>query len=662
MCGISGVLTSRIYNDNWYGNNLKNFSKILQHRGPDSDGIWYDVNDNIGLSHSRLSILELTNLGHQPMMSKSNRYIISFNGEIYNHISLREELIRNKSINWSGNSDTETLIESIDFFGLDKTLEKIDGMFAFAFWDRRDKVLYLARDSFGEKPLYFGWVDSNFVFSSELNVISSISNNSLDISKKSLDSLFRFSYVPSPSTIYKNIYKLEAGYYLKINKNNKTYNLNINKNSQIFEKNLIIKKWFNLKKIYQNKHLDKINNYDSAKIELKKRLFNSVESRMISDVEIGSLLSGGIDSSLVTAIMSKISNKKIKSFNMAFNSRDYDESFTANEIAKHLSTDHHTLNITENQLIETSSYLSDIYSEPFADSSQIPTYLLTKNVSKYMKVVLSGDGGDELFGGYNRYIWSTNIWSKIKLLPLKYRKFIAKIMLKTPDVFLKLFKFIVNNMLNKNIDNFSDKYFKLANKISWVKNKDDFFRSLVTELSPNETLIKNFIYEDDLFNNLDIPDYLNENFEEKMMYIDILTYLCDDILCKVDRASMSNSLEVRVPFLSKDLLDLSVSIPTSMKISHNINKKILRDVAYELIPSEILNKPKKGFGVPLKNWLKDGPLHLWAENLINHKLDKVDHLISSNKIKKMWSEHLSNKRDWQNNLWPVLIFLSWYKI
>tara|TARA_A100001011_G_C14321259_1_gene850778 strand:- start:1412 stop:3400 length:1989 start_codon:yes stop_codon:yes gene_type:complete len=661
MCGISGLLTLNQYSNDWYNKTLKTFTDLLSHRGPDSDGIWFDSYNGIGLSHNRLSIIELTALGNQPMLSKDKNMIISFNGEIYNHLKLRNIINKEKKIKWMGNSDTETLIELISHWGLEKTLNKIDGMFAFAIWNNKEKELILARDCFGEKPLYFGNINKNFIFSSELESFKKFDDYDLEINKESLDYLCRLSYVPGPLTIYKNIYKLEHGSYLKIKKPALEKKLEIKKNFQIQNKNLTISKWFNFKNIFNKNNHSKIQNYDEAKNSLKEILFESVENRMISDVEIGTLLSGGIDSSLITAIMSKISKNKIKTFNMGFSVSEYDESQTAKNIANHLGTDHYNFRISENELLDTSINLSEIYSEPFADSSQIPTYILSKNVSNHMKVVLSGDGGDELFGGYNRYVWGPKVWSKLSFLSNKNRFLLSKIMQNTPLNFLKFSNFILNNFIGSKIENFSDKYYKLANKISWVTNQNDLYKSFVSEISPKETFLRNYEFKDQIFNNLELPDNLENDIYQKMMFIDILTYLCDDILCKVDRASMANGLEVRVPFLNKKLLDFSFRLPSHMKISKNINKIILRDIAYDFIPRNILNKPKKGFGVPLKIWLRKGPLNIWAKDLIYNKIKYAEHLLDKDKIQLMWEEHISNKRDWQNRLWPILIFLSWLK-
>ena len=418
MCGIAGYidLGQDFHNTESL---LEDFTKKLSHRGPNSHGKW--IENNIGLCHTRLSILDLSKSGSQPMIAKSGRYVIVFNGEIYNHLTLRDELNElNPSISWSGHSDTETILQCLELFGLEKSLKKFTGMFALAVWDRSKKELSLARDRFGEKPLYFGKVNNSFIFTSELKVLDALPNFHKDISHDAIELYFRFGYIPEPHSIYKNIHKLSPGSFLRLSLN------------QINNQEFIPEMYWELDEVIKFGLNNQITDPSILKEQFSKLLEDSVRSQLISDVPIGCFLSGGIDSSLITSVMQSVSNQPIKTFTIGFNESEYDESHFAREISKHLGTDHNELIVTPKESMDVIPLLPEIYDEPFSDSSQIPTFLVSKLAKTQVTVSLSGDGGDELFGGYNRYLYTKKFWNKISAIPFSARKLIAIIIKNLP--------------------------------------------------------------------------------------------------------------------------------------------------------------------------------------------------------------------------------------
>ena len=652
MCGIAGFFCS---NDKEFYEclyHLDDIKKTLFHRGPDDSGEWYDKSQLIAFAHTRLSVLDLSKAGHQPMISKNRRYILVFNGEIYNHLQLREKL----NSNWNGTSDTETLLECFENWGVEETVKLIIGMFSLAVWDKKLKQLTLIRDRFGEKPLYFGFVNNNFVFASELKSIKRIPNFKNDISRDSLNLFLRFAYIPSPRSIYKNIYKLLPGSMLTINKDNLNHIL---KNEDNYYEKLTINKWWDAKETFNSQLIKPYSDEEKAIKDTEEILIQSIKSQLISDVPIGTFLSGGIDSSTVSALMQKNLATKIKTFTIGFENKDYDESVHAKKIAKYIGTEHNELILNQKEALNIIPTLSNVYDEPFADSSQIPTILLSKFAKKHITVALTGDGGDELFGGYNRYVFLKNFWKNMSFLPFQFRKIFAQSIDVFSIEFINKFRGIFNFFSGSEVVFFGDKVSKFSHKMQFVKNLDDLFlSSLSTYQSPSKLLINSMDKSNKIFElkkNLNNPDY-----ESLMMFIDSQTYLSDDILCKVDRASMSTSLETRVPFLDKSVVKLAWSLPTSMKIKNKEGKWILKKILNKYVPKEYTHRPKMGFGIPLGNWLRD-ELKDWAENLINKKDLEDEGYFNSDLVIKIWNEHQSRKRDWQSILWPILIFQSWKK-
>ena len=650
MCGFFGLQSFKLDTNEKIKLSRKALI-LLNSRGPDSNDIALESSKNLIFTHNRLSILDLSPNGNQPMRSLSGNLLITFNGEIYNHKSLREELLSKKKFNqWRGTSDTETLLQAIEIWGLEITLNKIVGMYSFALWDRKSEALYLVRDRFGEKPLYYGWLPRNesFVFSSDLIFDKLFKDEEFSINGDAVNDLLHLNYINNDYSIYKNIFKIQPGSYSKI----------------IFKKNknpiINYKKYWEPEKININK-----NNfsYDENINHLDHKLTSIVKSQISADVEVGTFLSGGIDSSLITAKAQELSSKKIKTFCIGNEDKSHDESKYASKVAKFLSTDHDELILNKKNIIEDIPTIINNLNEPLGDSSFIPTFYVSKLAKKKVKVVLTGDAGDEIFGGYNRY-------TKLKLINRIYK--LPKILKKIIFVSLsnlgnnninrinKIIKFIpslknefyLNEKIKKILDRidpkltFSDFLFSFLlnnNEISLLNSSDQFSRSKV---------LNNF-------NDQFLNEYKNKlSLEEKMMFIDTINYLPNDILFKVDRASMSNSLETRAPFLDNNLYEFSLSLPIDQKIKNSKGKIILRDLLKKKIPKDLIDRPKAGFSIPIGDWIRQ-PLRDWSEDLLSKKnIDKTG-ILNFDNITKIWSDH---KKGIDNSslLWSILVFQNWH--
>jgi len=650
MCGIVGFINKE-YNLNSNKKNITNMTKKLSHRGPDYYNTWNDDKKNIYLGHTRLSILDLSSNGHQPMYSHNKKFIIVYNGEIYNHLEIREKIKKfmPENFNWKSNSDTETLINAIASIGMQKTLNLVNGMFAFACFDIEKKILFISRDRSGEKPIYYGFCNNTFIFGSELKAIKINTNFNNNINKNSLSDYLQYSYIPSPLSIYENINKLRPGHLIEINVDK------INCSSS--HSNILITKWVDDKRYFLNQYENKSSNILIN--ELHGILKNSIKNQMITDVPIGAFLSGGIDSSLVVSIMQELSTTPIDTFTIGFENKNFDESIYASKIKDILKTNHNELFVSHKDLLNEIPNMHKIYDEPFADSSQIPTYLLSKFARTKVKVSLSGDGGDELFGGYNRYLWGEKVWLWIKYVPIPMRIVISKFLLLFSENFLNKLEKPINKFLlgNLSISNMSEKVKKLHSKINASRNFNEFYLNIISEWSNlNEILIeKNAMSEFDFFNVNSNNSYNNT---QKMMFWDYNSYLPDDILCKLDRAAMSNSLETRVPFLDKHIIEFAFNLPLKYKIRNKKSKWILREILKKYLPNELIDRPKMGFSIPLASWLR-GPLKKWAETIIfEGTLNNNEYFIHDN-IKSLWKKHINYQEDNHNKIWQLLIFSSW---
>ncbi len=654
MCGIAGFFEQGSIAEKLVAKG-EAMMKVLHHRGPDGGDIWLDDDHSLVLSHRRLAIQDLSNYGKQPMLSASRRYCIVFNGEMYNFKEIASEL--NKlGHKFVGNSDTEVLLAAIEEWGLEEAVKRFKGMFAFALWDKKIKSLQLCRDRLGEKPLYYGWLGNAFYFASELKAIEEVVEKAqLEINISAVSDFLKNGYISAPYSIYKHLYKLMPGTILTIPVlNSEPKHLH----SPLPDTVLISPKTYWSVYNSANKGLSNLIQSEDEVIELlDSTLHQSVRRQMIADVKVGTFLSGGIDSTLVSAIAQYESSDKIRTYTIGFGEKEYDESVYAGKIARHLGTDHLTVRVSPIDALNVVPDLASIYDEPFADSSQIPSYLVSKLAQEHVTVCLSGDGGDELFAGYNRYQLSQSLWSKLSKIPYPLRLVVGQL-LNIPATGLWDSAYTGWSKLNLN----GHKNQKLVGlkiqKLAGFMQKKDIFQAydfLMSYWNHPENLVASGVKNERYGAQLSLPS--TDSFIEQAMYLDQIQYLPGDNLTKVDRASMAVSLETRLPLLSHEIVDLSWRVPTSMKISNGVAKWVLREVLYKYVPKEMIDRPKMGFSVPVATWLR-GDLKSWAEDLLN-SLDAADHVLQKEAIFNTWHEHVSGKRDHSHRLWAVLMFLSW---
>ncbi len=629
MCGISGFCNFK-YDHQL---NIERMMNRMIHRGPDSGGYVTVEEAGLTMGHRRLSIIDISNNGAQPMTSHNGRYVIVFNGEIYNYLELKESLLTDSSLgisasDFAGTSDTEVLLEMISVYGIDETVKKCKGMFAFAVYDKREHVLYLSRDRIGEKPLYYGRVGDAFVFASDIGSIAALEGFDNKINTGVLDLYFINGYIPAPYSIYEGIYKLKPGTVLSI--------------AAPFDTgtDVIVKPYWDMKEVaYNGQHNLFKGSFNDAVDELDKRLRDSIKGQMISDVPLGAFLSAGIDSSTTVSIMQQISSAKVKSFTIGMNEKDFNEAECAKEIAKHLGTEHTELYITEDDAKNVIPKLPYIFGEPFADSSQIPTYLVSKMTREHVTVSLSGDGGDELFCGYREYESVAKGWNKIKNIPYLLRKPVSSIVLHTPlcsNRSTRIRASLLGACGPKDMYNLS-------------LNSDSF----ITDIANAKGTLAGS-------NDLMEPNYTGEVHHD-IMLMDMLMYHPDDILVKVDRCAMAVSLETRVPMLDKDVVEFAWSLPIDYLYDeeNKIGKKVLREVLYRYVPKEMMDRPKTGFGIPIEKWLReDAKLREWAENLIAPSKLIAQGYLNHEVVTSLWKNYVDNNV-WCVQIWYILMFQAW---
>lgn len=652
MCGIAGILKHPSQCMETLEDDIRNMAQALIHRGPDDSGVWVNKQLGIGLGHRRLAVLDLSEAGHQPMFSLNKRYVIVFNGEIYNFLLIKTEL---ESLNagqlWRGHSDTEVLLAAIEFWGIEKSLSKLVGMFVFALWDQKDQSLYLVRDRIGEKPLYYGINDRNLFFGSELKAFQCHPAWAGEINRNALALFMQYGYIPAPYSIYHNVFKLLPGTFLKIS----------------IQDNLLLSNelpqpisYWSFVDIIKKNEVNRLNcNSKEIIAELDMLLTRSVTKQMIADVPLGAFLSGGTDSTLITAIMQKNSNMPVKSFSLGFDEGDYDEANYAKAVAKYLGTDHTEFYLRPEETESIILDLPHVYDEPFADPSQIPTLLICRLAKQHVTVCLSGDGGDELFGGYDRYMKDTQRWKNIINISPLFRNAISTFLRKTPYLFLDFFLFwtrIVRKCDGKR-GSYTSGLLKFGNELRFSNFKQLY----------NYRLSHWFEATDVVFNSQKLPlmdKLLHEDSDtlakqyKYMMHLDLLQYLPDDILAKIDRAGMSVGLETRVPFLDHRVVEFSDRIPLSIKFHGGHTKWPLKQLLYKYVPQSLVDRPKMGFGVPIAAWLR-GPLREWSEDMLNAQSLKRDGYLNSDLISEKWHEHLKGRHNWQFPLWNVLMFKLW---
>lgn len=620
MCGISGFCNMP---QHWQ-DTIEQMNKKMYYRGPDAEGVWATEDKSVVFGHRRLAILDLSENGIQPMLSRSERFVITYNGEIYNYKVIADRLLREKKVfAFRSGSDTEVILEAMEAYGIVETLCMCKGMFAIALFDRYERVLYLMRDRVGEKPLYYGFVNEGFIFSSEISAIQEIEGFNKAIDKEALRLYLQRGYIPAPYSIYQNIFKLEAGTVLMLKEPYTTYS---------------ISSYWSMKQValYGQNHRFSGTEIE-ARIELERLLKNSIKEQMIADVPVGAFLSGGIDSSTIVALMQSLSIAKVKSFTIGFEDESYNEAPHAKAIAEYLGTDHTELYINENDAQSVIPMLPRIYGEPFADSSQIPTYLVSKLTKQKVCVSLSGDGGDELFCGYNLYQIISNIWNKIKYIPYPIRRTCGAIIQNTPLSMNTTLSKVGHYIQAKKLE----QIYALTNTVNKRMEKILYNKGIA---GPND--------------NKYIIDYLNET-KENLMLNDLLIYHPDDILVKVDRSGMAVSLETRIPLLDKDIIEFAWTLPLQYKCIENDRKRILREVLYQYIPHELIDRPKRGFSIPIKKWLKQGELREWAENLLDNNRLQCQDVFNPYIVKKLWNSYIKYDK-WEDSIWYILVFQDWY--
>lgn len=646
MCGIVGFLGGAdVGHVRDFETQLRQMSDAIKHRGPDDEGRWWDVESGVGLGHRRLSILDLSPAGHQPMESSCGRFVIVFNGEIYNHLDLRAQLgLRAPA--WRGHSDTETLLACFTAWGVEETLKATAGMFAIALWDKQTRKLVLARDRMGEKPLYFGYVGGMFAFASEVKVLRLLPGFRGQINRGALSLLLRHNAVPAPYCIYEDLAKLRPGTWLEISSD------------------LVRRRDLPVVQTYWSAFESAIAGVgnqlvfaseEDAESALEAELSRAVAGQMISDVPLGAFLSGGVDSSIVVALMQKQSRPPIKTFSIGFREAGYDEAKFAGDVARHLGTEHTELYVSPDDALAVIPRLPSIYCEPFSDSSQIPTFLVAQLARQRVTVALSGDGGDELFGGYTRYFLAAQLWGRISSLPAAARKALAKLILALPVHVLNRLFDLASPIIPPAYrwPALGDKLHKGASLLK-SGNGIDLYRGLVSHWEPSELMAH--VIEPDTLLVKEAPGL--PTLVDQMMAIDALTYLPDDILVKVDRAAMAVSLETRVPLIDHRVFEFAWRLPLHYKVRNDTGKWLLRQVLYRHVPRNLIDRPKMGFGVPIDSWLR-GPLREWAEELLDEGRLKQEGFFNPTPIRHKWLEHLSGKRNWQYHLWDVLMFQAW---
>lgn len=609
----------------------------MAHRGPDDHGLWSDAEAGIALTHRRLSIVDLSPAGHQPMTSADGRYVLTYNGEVYNFQELRPEL-EARGIVFRGHSDTEVILEAFAAYGIAPTVKRLIGMFAMAVWDRRERTLTLIRDRLGIKPLYWAKFGGLFMFGSELKALRAYPGWEPRIDRGAVASYMRFNYVPAPQTIYQGVHKLEPGTILTLPWGSEP------KTERFWDARQVARAGF----------ADPLRASDAEMIErLETLLLDAVKRRMVADVPVGAFLSGGVDSSTVVALMQAANAGPVRTYSIGFDIDGYDEAKHAAAVARHLKTEHTELTVTAKDALDVVPHLSDYYDEPFADSSQIPTYLVSAMTRRHVTVALSGDGGDELFGGYNRYRLAQRFWRTLSMLPRPVRHGFAQgLRALPPDRWSRLFELLPSHVRPRQA---GDKLHKLASILA-LDDVGALYRRLVTQWDPATVMPhvdepKGAQWDRTLGN--DFPGSL-----ERMQFLDLVTYLPDDILTKVDRASMAVGLEARVPLIDHRVVEFAWRIPRHDLVRDGLTKWPLRQVLYRHVPRALIERPKTGFSIPLGEWLR-GPLRDWAENLLAERRLREAGLIDPAPIRRAWNEHIGGKRNWQHPLWGVLMLEAW---
>ena len=624
-------------------------TNALRHRGPDGAGYWLDGRCGVALGHRRLAVIDVSDRGRQPMFSASGRFAIVYNGEIYNFEALRREILRLRGGNYPfvGGSDTEVLLAAVEQWGVDRALRRMEGMFAFVLWDREKKTLYLVRDRLGIKPLYYATVGGAFIFGSELKALMAYPRFSPEVDRDALAQYLRYSSVPAPATIFEGVQKICPGEMITV-----TAPRDRERSAGVHRR-----QWWSASDVVVDgqKH-PFAGDAEEAADFLEETLTRAVGARMIADVPLGAFLSGGIDSSTIVALMQKQSRRPVKTFSIGMASERYDEAHDAGLVAAHLGTDHTGLVVEPSDVLAVIPRLAELYDEPFADSSQLPTFMVSQLARKEVTVALSGDGGDELFGGYNRHLWGPRLWAAMRKIPRPFREALSRATTSVaPDRWDELFG-VVDGFLPQaaRVRMAGDKMHKMAAVFS-ASDKEELYRRLTSQWKDPASVV---------LRSVDRPREFGDGpplgLAQQWMYRDLVGYLPDDILTKVDRASMGVALEARVPFLDQRVVSLAWRLPVKCKIRAGQGKWLLRQVLYRHVPRELVERPKMGFGVPMDAWLR-GPLREWADALLEPYRLAREGFFDPEPVTKIWREHQSGRRNWAYLLWNVLVFQDWWQ-
>lgn len=647
MCGIAGLLNKQLAKDNKAV--ITRMLSSIAYRGPDACGEWVDEAAGVALGHVRLSILDLSEAGSQPMLSASGRYVIVFNGEIYNHLEIRARIDQTLApVSWRGHSDTETLLAAIDCWGLEKALQQCVGMFAIAVWDKQNQTLSLARDRFGEKPVYYSWQKGEFAFASEIKALRQLPAFNACVDSDALSLLLHDGYISAPYTIYKDVFKLLPGHVLCITQ----ADITAQRLSDAYPY------WALESAVARGVETPFSGSVQDAVSELSGRLSQAVKGQMLSDVPLGAFLSGGVDSSLIVSLMQSQSMSPVKTFAMGFADPAYDESKYAREVAQHLGTEHTEWIVSPEEALAVIPLLPKIYDEPFADVSAIPTCILSRVAREKVAVSLSGDAGDELFAGYNRYLGAAKTWNKVSKVPRGARSLLSSTALALEPTTWDAFAYKLNHCLPKRMQYkaVGGKLHRLA-KAAQAQNPSEFYEYLTAKWRDPKSVLRQgqlpaargtqFFVQDETLSL------------EAMMLADTVQYLPDDILVKVDRASMAVSLETRVPMLDHRLVEFAWSLPMSMKVHGGTGKWILKEVLNQYVPKALIDRPKMGFDVPIDRWLR-GPLRDWAESLLDERVLEQQGFFDAKLVRTLWAAHVSGKKSHHHELWPILMFQAWH--
>jgi asparagine synthase (glutamine-hydrolysing) len=649
MCGIAGLFRPGGGDEFRLPAVARDMTEALVHRGPDAAGFWTNASAGVAFGHRRLAVIELSEAGAQPMRSDCGRLTVTFNGEIYNHLDLRAELEAGGAApNWRGHSDTETLLYAIRHWGLEAALKRFSGQFAFALWDERDRTLTLARDRFGEKPLFYGWCGKDLVFASELKALATHPAWSPSIDRNALTSFMRYAYVPAPSTIWTGIQKLPSASFVSFTAGVK---------SGAFPPP---NSYWSMREVVEAAQTNRISDDGEAIAELQRLLSVAVKRQCLSDVPLGAFLSGGIDSSTIVALMQAQTSQPVRTFTIGFSEAAFDEAADARKVAEHLGTSHTELYVDPRTVMDVIPKLPRMYDEPFADSSQIPTHLVSVLARQHVTVALSGDAGDEMFGGYNRHVWGNSLNKRFDAMPAPLRHMLGIFLRAVSPEPAGTIARVAGPLLPArfNVRRAGDQLAKLG-RIVGSTSLDDMYQELCSiDDDPAQTIVQG---EETCGWSADEMAKVKVELDplDRMTLADALSYLTDDILQKVDRAAMAVGLETRVPFLDKDVVEFAARVPPGMKVRDGRGKWLVRQLLYQHVPATLVDRPKTGFGIPIDDWLR-GPLKSWASDLLSPDRLQKQNLFNARRVGARMAEHMSGRRNHGYWLWNVLMAQAWH--